>query len=66
MFSSKAVAVFRLFAASIVLVVWSITRFLGVHGDVITGVFLGVLACAVVLSEWQRAKLRREHRAWPN
>lgn len=51
-----------LYAPALVLAVWAVVRFAGAHSDVLAGVFLALVAVAVVISERQRQRLVRKRR----
>jgi hypothetical protein len=61
----KALAVIKLFSVAIVFAIYAIIRALGVHGDLPSVVFLAVVAVTIIISEIERARLRKEGRGWP-
>jgi hypothetical protein len=50
------VSLLRLFGAPIILAVWAGLSFAGVHGDFTRGVFLTLVAVAVVVAERERKR----------
>jgi hypothetical protein len=58
-------ATIRLFAPTIVLLVWSAMWTLGANGHGLAAFMLFVLAISVMVSERERAHLRKERRDWP-
>lgn len=49
----------KLFAPSIVLLVWAVIWSRGVRGDTVIVAGLALVAASTVLAEWERHKLRR-------